>query len=243
MIERAKIDRLYPSRQRGISLYYQIESYICEKIQSGEWEKGMKLPPEPELSAQFGVSRATIRQAVTNLVQRGMLVRKQGSGTYVSRPSAAEDFLNFSFPDSLGGGHELLGVQELAGDDPAVRDLGLAAGDRAVEIKRLRILADGVPAILEKAYLEISLYERIDPRDLNKKLHLILDQEFGFDVTKMKNSLEPVLLRKEEADALQTQPGLPALLVSRLYYTYQQRPLVLNKNLVRADKCCLMNLL
>lgn len=61
----------------------------------------MKLPPEPELSAQFGASRATIRQAVTNPVQRGMLVRKQGSGTYASRPTAEEDFLNFSFPDRL----------------------------------------------------------------------------------------------------------------------------------------------
>lgn len=243
MAEHAKLERMYPSRQKGISLYYQIEKYICEKIQSGEWEKGMKLPTEPELSAQFGVSRATIRQAVANLVQRGMLVRRQGSGTYVSRPSAEEDFINFSFPDSLGGGHELLGVRELAGSDPVVRALGLTPEDQAVEIKRIRILGDGVPAILERAYLEISLYQRIDPQDLCKKLHLILDSDFGFGVTKMKNSLEPVLLSEEEAASLQTEPGQPALLVSRLYYTYQERPLVLNKNLVRADKCCLMSLL
>ncbi len=63
--------------QKGVSLYYQVETYIRTKIESGEWPSGFKLPTETELCQYFGVSRTTIRQAVNKMVEGGLLMRKQ----------------------------------------------------------------------------------------------------------------------------------------------------------------------
>ena len=69
-------------KQTGVSLYYQVAESIKAKIESGEWPRGSRLPSEPELTVLFAVSRSTIRQAISILVKEGLLVRKQGSGTY-----------------------------------------------------------------------------------------------------------------------------------------------------------------
>lgn len=87
--------------QKGISLYYQIETYIRTKIESGEWSPGEKLPTETELCQYFGVSRTTIRQAVNSMVGSGLLVRRQGSGTYVTQPAYARNRLSTQPSDSV----------------------------------------------------------------------------------------------------------------------------------------------
>ena len=80
-------------KQTGVSLYYQVAESIKAKIESGEWPRGSRLPSEPELTVLFAVSRSTIRQAISILVKEGLLVRKQGSGTYVTVPAYARERL------------------------------------------------------------------------------------------------------------------------------------------------------
>ena len=66
------------SKEPGISLYYQVEKYLSDKIRSGEWRVGDQIPTEQELSEKLKVSRATVRQAFQQLAQKGMLERKHG---------------------------------------------------------------------------------------------------------------------------------------------------------------------
>lgn len=81
-------------RQKGVSLYYHVEKYIRQKIESGEWPLGAKLPTEAELAEFFNVSRTTIRQSVNGMVEAGLLVRRQGSGTYVAQSPYARSRLS-----------------------------------------------------------------------------------------------------------------------------------------------------
>lgn len=81
-------------KQKGVSLYYHIEKYIRQKIESGEWPLGAKLPTEAELAEFFNVSRTTIRQSVNGMVEAGLLVRRQGSGTYVVQSPYARNRLS-----------------------------------------------------------------------------------------------------------------------------------------------------
>ena len=81
-------------KQKGVSLYYHVEKYIRQKIESGEWPLGAKLPTEAELAEFFNVSRTTIRQSVNGMVEAGMLVRRQGSGTYVVQSPYARNRLS-----------------------------------------------------------------------------------------------------------------------------------------------------
>ena len=91
--------RIY--KQTGIALYHQVETYIRDKIDSGQWGDGYKLPTENELASFFNVSRTTIRQAVDSMVKGGQLIRKQGSGTYVSRHPYARRRLRQQLSDDV----------------------------------------------------------------------------------------------------------------------------------------------
>lgn len=80
-------------KQTGVSLYYQVAENIKKNIDNGTWPRGSRLPSEPELSELFSVSRSTVRQAISTLVEEGLLLRKQGSGTYVTLPAYARERL------------------------------------------------------------------------------------------------------------------------------------------------------
>src|SRR5258705_13794378 len=69
---------------RRIPLYYQLENLLREKILSGTFAAGGRLPTESGLIQQYGVSRITVRQALTSLADEGVIERRQGRGTFVA---------------------------------------------------------------------------------------------------------------------------------------------------------------
>ena len=87
--------------QNFVPLYQQIEEMLRHKIQAGEYQSSMRLPSEAELAAQFGVSTITVKKAVLNLVEQGLLRRKQGKGTFVVSPKQNRDLTQVvSFSES-----------------------------------------------------------------------------------------------------------------------------------------------
>ncbi len=71
-------------------IYIQIHNHIKQKIETGQWQLGQRLPSERNLSETFGVSRMTLRQAISTLAEEGILERRPGSGTYVSSQKVQE---------------------------------------------------------------------------------------------------------------------------------------------------------
>ena len=228
-------------KQKGIALYYQIEENIRQRIESGEWPKGAKLPSEPELTAQFGVSRATVRQAISNLVSSGLLIRKQGSGTFVAAPSFEGDYLRFYFPEELGERHKLLSISLQPSSGSVAEALEITAGEPVTELYRLRYFVDEKePAVLEKSYFKANLYEELKDKDLSSKIYRVIEDRLDIKLIKSRNVIEPVLLSRQEAEYLRVAAGSPVLLLSRVCYTYQDQPVILTRSLVRADKCKLL---
>ncbi len=80
-------------REAGVPMYRQIAQQLKDLIARGQWQSGTRIPTEPELSAQFGVSRITARQAVEHLVREGLVFRRQGKGTFVDVPRVRHDLL------------------------------------------------------------------------------------------------------------------------------------------------------
>src|SRR3972149_6342148 len=77
-----------------LPLYQRLRDFLVEKIEAGEWRPDHQLPGERQLTAEFGVSRATVRQAMQLLENQGLIQRRQGRGTYVARPKFAYDLLS-----------------------------------------------------------------------------------------------------------------------------------------------------
>src|SRR5436305_14643133 len=78
-------------RSNPLPLYYQLKEVLKQQIQAGHLAPHTAIPSEPELVAQYHVSRATVRQALTELVHEGLLYRQHGRGTFVCEPRVQQD--------------------------------------------------------------------------------------------------------------------------------------------------------
>lgn len=148
-----------------------VRNELSRAIISGEFPLGSKLPNEEQLRERFDVSRITLREAVQGLIQDGYVVRRQGSGTYVTRRPSLQNSLdtNFSYTEYLQRAgnkatKKILSARLTAADDATVEALGVDPGAKVVEVRRLRV-ADGKPAIYSVDYLPADLVDPIDDRD------------------------------------------------------------------------------
>src|SRR5947209_16736192 len=156
-------------RSNPLPLYYQLKEVLRQQIQAGHLAPHTAIPSEPELVASYHVSRATVRQALTELVNEGLLYRLHGKGTFVCEPRVQQTLSELSSLSAelrrrgkRPGGLLLLG--ELVRGSEAVRHhLQLADEEQAVRLERLRT-ADGVPIAYEVDYLPYprasSVYQR-----------------------------------------------------------------------------------
>ncbi|MDO4549606.1 MAG: GntR family transcriptional regulator, partial [Clostridia bacterium] len=88
MLEGYRLDKSVP-----IPLYFQLKSMLLDEIKSGQYAVGALIPTEKELSEMFLISRTTVRQAISELVQEGWLYRVKSKGTFVARRKIQQDFI------------------------------------------------------------------------------------------------------------------------------------------------------
>lgn len=156
-------------RSNPLPLYYQLKEVLKQQIRSGHLAPHTAIPSEPELVAQYHVSRATVRQALTELVHEGLLYRQHGKGTFVCEPRIQQTVSELaSLSNELrsrgqrpGG---LLLVSELVRGSETIREqLHLTDAEQAIHLLRLRS-ADETPIAYEHNYLPFpraqGVYER-----------------------------------------------------------------------------------
>jgi len=146
-------------RSNPLPLYYQLKEVLKQQIHAGHLAPHTAIPSEPELVAQYHVSRATVRQALTELVHEGLLYRQHGRGTFVCEPRVQQHTVSelSSFSEELrqrglkpGG---MLFVSELVRGSQSVRDqLRLTDEEQVVRLERVRT-ANDAPIAYEVNYL------------------------------------------------------------------------------------------
>ncbi len=224
--------------RKGVSRYCIVEEEIWDKIANDQWPVGFQLPSEPELAESFGVSRSTVRQAIANLAERGVLEKKHGVGTFVTKPSFEGDYIRNFFPPEMGDYHEVSSINHLIGDLSIARKLQVPADTVITEICRLRYIKDeSEPAILEKAYYSKELFPNLEEENLSGKFYDLLEMKYNVVLTKAKTVIEPVLLNDSEAILLNHDKTKPVILLSRICYTYQDKVVAFTKSLISTDKC------
>jgi GntR family transcriptional regulator len=143
------------SRDAGEPLYRQLAALIGDRIGSGAWSPGSRLPTEPGLMAEHGISRITVRQAIALLVRGGLVVTRPGKGSFVAAPKVSHDlgalrgFYDALRDQGLEPQTELLEFSPSSGSaDPALPE-GL---DLPVRLRRLYSL-EGSPFAVVDAWL------------------------------------------------------------------------------------------
>ncbi len=145
-----------------LPLYVQLRDALRKQVETGQWKVGSQVPTEAELMKTYRVGRATVRQALQELVNQGLLYRKQGKGTYVSRPRQEDDIeslISFTAEMTARGvtpSARVLGVWVIVPPAEIREQLALRDNEKAVRLERLRF-GDGVPIALELSHLSQSV--------------------------------------------------------------------------------------
>lgn len=229
--------------QSIIPLYHQLKEILKKNIASGLWSPLDKIPSENQLMKEYTVSRNTIKKALGDLVQEGMLKRIQGKGTFVSIPKFEQSLSKFySFSSvmkekGLNPKDIILSIEKIKVKADVAKILQLNEGEPVFELRRLRCAQD-TPIILERSYIPCKYIEHIDKEMLEKKsLYEFMQEEFGVYVTKAREIFEPVLVNSYDSQYLKVKEGYPALLLERIAYDSHGNPVEFCCSIVRGDSC------
>jgi GntR family transcriptional regulator len=200
----------------------QLQDLVASTLRPGDALLG-----ERQLEEQFGVSRITVRRAISDLVQDGALVRIKGKGTFVSHGLVRSTLHLASINEHMrAAGFEpstrVINASTAAPPAAAAEHLGLAAGDAAYQVRRLR-LANGAPVSVDESWLPPPLLPGLLSEDLTGSLYRVLAAS-GHPVQHVEQTVEAAAAPEETAALLDIEPGAPVLLFRRRSFTGQEDP-------------------
>ncbi|MDQ3148389.1 MAG: GntR family transcriptional regulator [Chloroflexota bacterium] len=229
----------------GQPLYSRFEELVRERIESGEWSSGTLIPSERELSAEFGLSRATTRKALDRLVAEGVLRKEPRRGTYVADPKTVFEALTlrgFSAQALEAGASpasRLLRFERVVPSTQVATRLEVPTSQLVYLIERLRTV-DGTPVALHQSYVPMHLAPELQQEDLEKRsLYEVLASRYRLGVGHAQETLESSLATEYEALVLGVQPGAPMLLLNIRLSSADNRPLEVVKVAFRGDRVTL----
>lgn len=228
-----------------IPLYYQLENVLREKITSGSYEPGDRLPTEIELIEQYGVSRITVRQALQALAEEGLIERKQGRGTVVAaRRSRKKRFvgtihLTGSLDELIELGVDtpvkVLEMNRVDSDAHEAELLEIKIGTPVYRLKRLR-LYDGKPFGLIVNYLPEEIGSSLTMAELSSGALLhTLESKLGYRLGSAMQQINAELADPYVAKLLEVRVGTALLSIERTVYTDKGRPVEYVHTLYRSD--------
>jgi GntR family transcriptional regulator len=227
-------------------LYSIIASRAERRIRSGAWAPGTRLPPERELCDLLDVSRATLRQALAELEQRGLISRHQGRGTFVNRQrvdTAGSEHFTISAALKARGSTlttRVISLGIVVAGRSVADDLGVLPGDPVVHLERVRSL-NSEPLLLETTDLPASLFPGLETADLGRRsLYDVMREDHGRTVQAATESLEPVIVTGPEATLLGVPRHVPAMLIRRSSTDQAGTRVERSHLLLRGDRCRLL---
>lgn len=229
---------------KSIPLYVQIQENMLELIDLGMLKAGDALPSERELSQYYGVNRMTVRQAIDGLVQRGLIIKQHGVGTFISEQKPVQPFMptvtGFSQRMREAGlrpSSKLIQQQVIMPTPMLAHRLNIAATEQVIMIQRLRYVNDE-PLMLETSYLSFERFQRILAHDISDhSLYQIMKEEYNVQVAEAEHTFEPMLINSAESEHFGLPEGQPAMLVRVLAYGQDRRVMEFSKSVVRGDRC------
>lgn len=229
-------------RDRSVPLHSQIHQELRRRIASAELPSGAAFPSERELAENYGVSRMTVRQALKNLRQDGLIYYERGVGAFVSKRKLDVHTRNLNgFSEEmrrrgLTPSSKVLSITRKPAAAQTAASLGIAEADEVFYLERLR-LADEMPMAFEQAFLPVTICPNLDDYNLEKlSLYEVLKTRFGIEIDRAEEVLEAACAARDEAKLLQIKANAPLLVVSRVVYTETNRAVEAVKTIYRADR-------
>jgi GntR family transcriptional regulator len=220
-------------------LYVKLRRTLEEALRAGTLRQGDALPAERDIAEYAAVSRVTVRKAIDDLVADGLLVRRHGSGTFVTRPvSKVEQRLSqlTSFTEDMArrgikARSEWLhkGIHTPSPDEMMI--LGLAADTRVSRLSRLRI-ADDQPLAIEHASVSGEFLP--DPSTVTTSLYEELERRQVRPIRAVQR-ISATNMKEADAGLLGVPVGAAGLSIERISYLATGRAVEFTRSLYRGD--------
>jgi GntR family transcriptional regulator len=232
------------SRESSLPFYQQIKQWFYAELRKGNLRPGMRLPSETRLAEAFGTSRIVVRQALQEMVQEGLLTRKQGLGTFVALPKVQEGLvqrLTGFYEDMQARGlsvrTRVTCMEVVPVGEPVASYLQISPGEPVYKLGRLRFV-EREPILHVVSYLPYHLCPGLYQMDFEQNsLYRILEEHYGLRIARGRRSIEAVLATPREAGLLGIQKGAPLILLRSIVYLEDGRPLEYYEAKHRGDRC------
>ncbi|OHD80332.1 MAG: hypothetical protein A3J97_05590 [Spirochaetes bacterium RIFOXYC1_FULL_54_7] len=223
-------------------LYEQLKQTLVGEIIAGVYHHGDRLPGELGLAEKYGISRITVRRALSELVDEGYLSSQQGRGTFVNHKPDEQKLRSFGgFSESFDGtrnkSSKILSMESIAADTDLAVTLGIPEGEKVWYLRRV-MSEGGRPYLLDNAYFIHSLYPGLpDLVHDNTSTFALMWHHYGMVFAKADKTIGAIRAGSEESRLLACVPGDPLLSITKVIYDRQARPIHYSHYYVLADRC------
>jgi GntR family transcriptional regulator len=228
--------------QNPIPLYFQLKNIIENQISSGELKPGDKIPSENKLCEQYQVSRTTARQAITDLVNSGKIVRTQGRGSFVAQYPISKPpyrLTGFSADMKKQGFHPSSKILELRVMMPTpdiARLMRISPSEAIIFLKRLRYI-DGHVMGIEYTHMPFNRFSGLLEENLeDNSLYETLINKFNTVPTRVAITFEAVLCDEDLCELLHANRETPSLHISDITFDQNDRLIEYSTTFYRGDR-------
>jgi DNA-binding GntR family transcriptional regulator len=226
-------------RSSPIPLYFQVSRQIEAAIERGDLEPGDRLENEIDLADRWGLSRPTMRRAIEELVDKGLLVRRRGVGTQVVHGRVKRKVeLTSLFDDLARAGRkpstDVLVHEAVPADGPVAERLGVPAGTEVVHLERVRA-SGGEPLAVMRNWLPTELAGSFTTEQLRARGLYELIRASGVHLRVASQRIGARGASAAEARLLGIRRGAPLLTMERTTYDGSGRAVELGSHAYRAE--------
>lgn len=202
--------------------YIKIRDELKSEIDQGTWKIGSRLPSERDLAERFAVSRMTLRQAITILVEEGIVERRVGSGTYVANQRVQErmrgttSFTEIIKSQGKQPSTRLISYQRLLPNEQEIKHLNIPPNSYIIRMERVRY-ADDLPVVYEIASIPEKIAKKLDKKAVSEHFFQSLTQA-GFVIGKSQQIISAKLASEKIADYLNVSSQAALLTLTQTSY-------------------------
>lgn len=223
----------------GLPAYLHIAQTLAERLNSGIYPAGSRLPSGSELRAEFGVSPMTVRRALSLLEQQGLVTGVKGSGTYARTRDLADSVFRLDSPSGewLDESAEirLLSAAMTRADDRIAAMLHVAPGEKVIHLRRV-VFSNGIPAMYHTEYIIYDPRRPLVESQLQlTSLHAFLDSGGAQRFPRGELTVTAVKLDAESAQVLGESEGALALCLEHVFQESDRTPVSWGWFLLRAE--------
>jgi GntR family transcriptional regulator len=227
-----------------LPLHLTISEKLRYRIAEGDYQPEGQLPSEYQLMAEFGVSRITVRRAIANLVQQGLVMAQQGRGVFVKPQQKITYSLSSPmvfFETDMARQGVISTIQNLVFEPmlppPHVQDLLRLPKRNKVYFQKKLLLLNGTPVAVDTSYTLYSLGKTL-ARDLERQMTFPTLEQHGVMIDKVETMIESTHASYDVSEYLDVPLGHPLIAYSYKAYNDQDQPIVCGEALSRGDRLC-----